>query len=722
MSGSDNGRVTHLPRGGTRIETRAGPIQIGLPPETIKDSMDLGFKIPTHYVIPKVRFNRKQGINVAEFEFPAYYNYFFLRRRVNLITNPEGERRIRRVFQETLLGPKTYEMRGEFATSVPESQRPDMYKETGYFANNPFEPTEKLKIDTLLEFTLFDGDTAALRDDPGVKIKIEKDEYVVIEDDEEVARVSCVVSLPKLGLPEVKTTFEPPMFGITILGCSHGFDPKGKTTGFVLWINRRGLMVDPPINSGALLRLNGIPSRLIDGLIVTHCHADHDAGTFQKILEESRITVMTTPTILGSFLRKYSAISGIGEDILRRLFVFRPISIGEPIRKQGGELRFFYGLHSIPAIGFEAYYGGKSIVFSGDTLNDPGRIRAMHKDGYLSKGRRDFLLNFPWHHTVIVHEAGPPPIHTPTKTLEDLPDDVKKRLYVVHIAEKNLPENKGLKIAEAGVEHTIRIDVKPPDHAGAIEILDLMGSIELFRDFSIAKAREILQFGRRRRYDAGGIIIKKGDVGDRFFVIASGVASVTAHGEVKNYTTGDYFGETSLVTGKPRNATITAVTDVLVIEFDSYDFLHLVRGTDIIERMRHLAEMRKLRSWAVINSNTVLCDLTSSQKTQLQAILHQRKVEAGDTLWREKEAAREAFMVDDAILMFKGAEQSKLAPFSHGAFIGDINALEHAGPMVNTLVAKESGKVFSVDRRDLLDFFERNPGVQLAFLHTRFVE
>ena len=105
--------------------------------------------------------------------------------------------------------------------------------------------------------------------------------------------------------------FVPPLFGVTILGNSHGFDPKGTTTGFVVWMNRRGIMVDPPPFSSHLLKMLGIPQKLIVAVILTHCHADHDAGTFQQILEESRITVITTPTIMSSFLRKYSSISNL---------------------------------------------------------------------------------------------------------------------------------------------------------------------------------------------------------------------------------------------------------------------------------------------------------------------------------------------------------------------------------------------------------------------------
>lgn len=33
--------------------------------------------------------------------------------------------------------------------------------------------------------------------------------------------------------------FSPPAFGVTVLGNSHGFDPKGCTSGYVIWVNGR---------------------------------------------------------------------------------------------------------------------------------------------------------------------------------------------------------------------------------------------------------------------------------------------------------------------------------------------------------------------------------------------------------------------------------------------------------------------------------------------------
>src|SRR5262249_59333048 len=101
------------------------------------------------------------------------------------------------------------------------------------------------------------------------------------------------------------------------------------------------------------------------------------------------------------------------EEGLRRLFAFRPVTIGAPLRIEGGEFRFFYTLPSIPTIGFECYFGGRSFAYSADTLYDPPQIEAMHREGLLGVERRDALLAFPWHPPLVVHEAGVPPIPTP---------------------------------------------------------------------------------------------------------------------------------------------------------------------------------------------------------------------------------------------------------------------------------------------------------------------
>lgn len=63
---------------------------------------------------------------------------------------------------------------------------------------------------------------------------------------------------PKISPSPVQSTFHPPSFGVTVLGNSHGFDKNGTTSGYVLWVNGRGIMVDPPPYSNATLEREGI--------------------------------------------------------------------------------------------------------------------------------------------------------------------------------------------------------------------------------------------------------------------------------------------------------------------------------------------------------------------------------------------------------------------------------------------------------------------------------
>lgn len=709
-----------LPRGGVVVKTSAGLVQFGIPPETIKDSIITNREVPTTFVVPHERFDRRRGINVSEVEFPAYYNFFILKRRVQLVVDDaDTEARIRRVFQETLFGPKDYPGADEFAEDFPQDERPDLQKEGEFFRTGP---KGRMEVDTLLGFTKFDADGRARVSDQVVIERLGADGgYVVTDGGAEVARVAAKVHLAEKAAcepPVLDKEFDPPQFGMTILGSSHGFDPHGSTTGFVLWVNRRGVLVDPPVDSTERLRANGIAPKLIDGVILSHCHADHDSGTFQKILEEGRIVVYTTPTILGSFLRKYSALAGLDEDFLRRTFIYRPVKIGAPIRVHGAELHFFYTLHSIPTVGFEAYYGGKSLVFSADTLYDPARIEELAQKGVISEGRKHDLVDFPWHHTVIFHEAGVPPLHTPTSVLAALPEDVKKRLYLTHIAEKDLPKDKGLKTAKGGIEHTIRIESETPQHADAIELLDLVCGVDLFRGFSISRAREVLQVARRVKYPPGTQVIAEGTQGDRFFLIASGVASVVQAGkEIKTYQAGDYFGETALILGQPRNASVFAKTALDVVEIERYDFLYLLRGTDIPQRLVRLARMRAERSWEVFEKNSALRALTSAQKTQLQSFLEPRVLTAGDYLWRAGEPAVYAYIVDEGRVAIDALE-----PFHPGAFLGEVDALRDGRVCATTAKAVEAGRAFRIARTDLIRFFNENPGVLLSFLGTRFVE
>lgn len=271
-----------------------------------------------------------------------------------------------------------------------------------------------------------------------------------------VSRESFVLQtiMPKRDVPRA---FYPPSFGVTVLGNSHGFDKSGSVSGYVLWINGRGIMIDPPPYSSATLEREGIRPRMIVGIILTHCHADHDAGAFQKVLTGSQVVVITTPTIYKSFIRKYAALSALSPALLRHCHRYKAAIIGQKLRFQGASFEFIYTLHAIPCIGFKVTWRRRSMVFTGDHLNHPVTIDKLQYRGILSKARADDLRNLPLQDTdLLLHEAGTPPIHTPLDVLMKLPERIKKRMYIVHTS--NLPEGCELRVAPTGTAGTIRLD------------------------------------------------------------------------------------------------------------------------------------------------------------------------------------------------------------------------------------------------------------------------
>ncbi len=723
--------LMQLPRGGYYVRTSAGPIQFGVPPETIKDVMSMKLDVPVMYVLPQELFDRLRGLSIAEFEFPSYYNFFLLKRKCRLgIENRSIERRVRAIFQETLFGPRGEPHPSEFADGYPADCRPSFAKESEFFRSQPGKG--RLEVDELVEFASFEDGKVPVKVGDSVVVKFSEDMYVVEDGGAVIARVPRNMHLPpRATMPESAdapdsrgTPWRAPEFGVTVLGASHGFDPQGKTTGFLLWMGGRAILVDPPTDATNYLAERGVAPKMIDGVILTHCHADHDAGTFQKILEEAQVSLYTTPFILGSFLRKYAALSGLDEGFLRSTFAFHPARIGAPLDVRGGELWFRYTLHSIPAIGVEAFYGGRSIAISGDTLYEPTRIKEMYDAGVIKKGRYEDLSAFRGHHSAYLHEAGIPPLHTPATALAALPEDVKSRLHLVHIADKDVPQGVGLRHAKVGLEHTLVIDTpQTPEFADAISLLEAVSMVDFLAKLPITRARSLLQMAQRFSLPAGEKIVSQGTRGDSFYILVNGLVSIVRDGHtLKTYRAGDYFGETALILNQPRSADAIAKTDVDLISIDRNDFLALLRGTDIAERLSRLAKVRDEGILGVFDRNSLLSRLSAGQRNHLQSYIQMEHAQANAVLWADGEVPRRAYLVGTDAEVLLEEELRPPRRLTEGHWVADIDAIANDKPAISRARVSRAGSLFFVERPDLMRFFDENPGVYVAFLGTRFVE
>jgi CRP/FNR family transcriptional regulator, cyclic AMP receptor protein len=101
------------------------------------------------------------------------------------------------------------------------------------------------------------------------------------------------------------------------------------------------------------------------------------------------------------------------------------------------------------------------------------------------------------------------------------------------------------------------------DNAVACELI----SFSIFKTLSEPEIKELASFFKTKKFRQNEIILRKGDRGEKFFVILSGNVEVVGDYGVSIATLGkgEVFGEMSLLTGSPVSAKIRAVEDTTVM-------------------------------------------------------------------------------------------------------------------------------------------------------------
>ena len=96
----------------------------------------------------------------------------------------------------------------------------------------------------------------------------------------------------------------------------------------------------------------------------------------------------------------------------------------------------------------------------------------------------------------------------------------------------------------------------------------------LFTSFSQEELVAVIQGLRLLSFESGDIVITEGEAGDSLFVLTTGIVKAFVRNptgknvQVREMAEGAFFGEISILSGKPRTATITAKTPCELLELD----------------------------------------------------------------------------------------------------------------------------------------------------------
>jgi ATP-binding cassette subfamily B protein len=111
--------------------------------------------------------------------------------------------------------------------------------------------------------------------------------------------------------------------------------------------------------------------------------------------------------------------------------------------------------------------------------------------------------------------------------------------------------------------------------AGIAELQRVGLLAELPGEQLLRLAREM----RREEIPAGGAVIEEGEDGDRFYVVLSGMFTVSqaSLGPRSVLRPGDYFGEVALAMDIPRTASVRALTQATVASCDRKTFEEFIK-------------------------------------------------------------------------------------------------------------------------------------------------
>ena len=230
--------------------------------------------------------------------------------------------------------------------------------------------------------------------------------------------------------------------------------------------------------------------------------------------------------------------------------------------------------------------------------------------------------------------------------------------------------------------------------------LILLGGLGFLSGMPRASIERLAHAARVRHAVTGEVVVRQGERGAEFFIIADGQAevSILERGDeraVRKLKPGEFFGERALLESGIRTATVRALAPMRLLVFNERTFWGELAGP--IAWQRKVRE--SLNERELLKRVPLFADVSSRQLDLLAVKLAVVPFRKGTVIVRRGDLGNDFFIVRDGRLAAIGESRQTLAEMGPGEFFGEI-ALLRDTPRTATVVGTVGGSVWRLGRQD----------------------
>jgi putative peptide zinc metalloprotease protein len=230
--------------------------------------------------------------------------------------------------------------------------------------------------------------------------------------------------------------------------------------------------------------------------------------------------------------------------------------------------------------------------------------------------------------------------------------------------------------------------------------LILLGGLGFLRGMPRATIERLARAARIRHAAQGEVVVRQGERGADFFIIADGQAevSILERGEertVRRLKPGEFFGERALLEGGIRTATVRALSPMRLLVFDEHTFWSELAGPIAWQRrVREALNEREL-----LKRVPLFADVSSRQLDLLAVKLSVVQFNKGDVIVRKGEPGHDFFIIREGRVAAVDGSGRTLSELGPGEFFGEIALLRDTARTA-TVIGTVAGSVWRLGRQD----------------------